>query len=295
MTGHEPVLLQEVLDGLHIGRGDTVVDATLGAGGYASAFCQAVGREGTVVGIDADGQAVRNAREQFAEVACTTYFIEGNFRNMKALLEQYDIRHVNAASFDLGLSSVQLGNSGRGFSFQKDEPLVMTFKERPNRTDITAAHIVNQWREEAIADVLFGYGGERAARKIARAIVAARKDKKIETTGELMAVIEGIVPRRGKIHPATRTFQALRIATNDELAALSEGLTTALELLISGGRIAVVSFHSLEDKIAKEFFKTAASQGRGMLMNKKVITPTRDEIKSNPRSRSAKLRIFIKQ
>jgi len=294
MPTHTPVLLQEVLEGLKIHKGDTVVDATLGGSGYAQAFCRAVGAKGTVIGFDADAGAVANAQEVLKDVACSVEFVVGNFRDMEKLLRERNISHVHAVAFDLGFSSMQLEASGRGFSFQHNEPLLMTFKHTPGPTDLTAAQIVNNWSEESIANVLYGYGGERAARKLASAIVTARKEKPIATTHDLVGVIESVLPRRGKIHPATRTFQALRIAVNDELTALSEGLAGALSVVVSGGRIAVVSFHSLEDRIVKQFFRNLAAEGKGTVINKKVITPSREEQKENPRSRSAKLRIFEK-
>ena len=295
MPKHTPVLLHEVLNGLNIGKGDTVVDATLGDGGYARAFCEAVGEGGIVVGIDRDADAIASAHEKLGNTVCAVQLISGNFRHIAQLLRGQGIRQVNAIAFDIGMSSAQLESSGRGFSFQRSEPLLMTFKSNPGESDLTAAHIINDWSEESIANVLYGYGGERAAKKLAREIVRARKESRIETTTDLVKIIESVMPRRGKIHPATRTFQALRIAVNDELEALTEGLTESLSVLTSRGRIAVVSFHSLEDRIVKHLFRISAEEGKGKVITKKVITPSEEEISRNPRSRSAKLRIFEKE
>jgi 16S rRNA (cytosine1402-N4)-methyltransferase len=197
-----------------------------------------------------------------------------------------------------------LENSGRGFSFVKDEPLLMQMKNFANKStkedpspEITAQDVVNEWEETSLADIIYGYGQERYARRIARGIVEARKSKRIATTKELVEIILKSVPavyRRGKIHPATRTFQAIRIAVNDELGALSEGLEKSFAGLESGGRLAVISFHSLEDRIVKKFYKEKQDKEIGKIINKKVITASEEEIRSNPRSRSAKLRIIEK-
>ena len=293
-TGHVPVLLHEVRTGLTIQKGDTVVDATLGGGGYARALCEAIGERGTLVGIDADGSAVARASALLEGAPCKKHLIVGNFRDLPSILAGAGVRSLSAAVFDLGMSSVQLAHSGRGFSFQKDEPLVMTFSEHPGEADLTAAQIVNGWREESLANVLFGYGGEGAARKLARAIVEARQAGRIETTGALAGIVESVLPRRGKIHPATRTFQALRIAVNDELGALERGLSGAFSALAPGGRIAVVSFHSLEDRIVKRYFRALADERRGTVVTKRVVRPSSGEQRENPRSRSATLRIFEK-
>ena len=215
---------------------------------------------------------------------------------------------MNAILLDLGLSSDELENSGRGFTFQKDEPLLMTMGD-PAKYPFTAATIVNSWKEEDIANVIFGYGEDRYARRIARAIVAYREKKSIETSGELAEIVKSAVPtfgrsfngRPAKIHPATKTFQALRIAVNDELGALKEGLAKGYERLAPGGKMAVISFHSLEDRIVKEFFKDKAKKERSkegkkadQIITKKPIIASPQEIAENPRSRSAKLRIILK-
>jgi 16S rRNA (cytosine1402-N4)-methyltransferase len=208
---------------------------------------------------------------------------------------------MNAILLDLGISSDELENSGRGFTFQKDEPLLMTMGD-PAKYPFTAATIVNSWKEEDIANVIFGYGEERYARRIARAIVTYREKKIIETSGELAEIVKSAVPRFGrsfngrpaKIHPATKTFQALRIAVNDELGALKEGLTKGYERLAPGGKMVVISFHSLEDRIVKNFFKALADDSNAKIITKRPIIASPQEIAENPRSRSAKLRILQK-
>ena len=207
------------------------------------------------------------------------------------------MKTVDAIIFDLGLSSDQLEISGRGFSFTKDEPLLMTMKESPNDEDLTAKEIVNTWEERNLADIIYGYGEERFSRRIAKAIVEARKENEIKTTFELVKIIEGSVPgsyKRGKIHFATRTFQALRIAVNDELGALEEGLAGGLKILKNEGRMGVISFHSLEDRIVKRFFREMKDEGKIKIINKKPIIAGKEELILNKRSRSAKLRIIEK-
>ena len=198
---------------------------------------------------------------------------------------------------DLGLSSDQFETSGRGFTFKNDEPLLMTFKKNPDQGDLTAYQIVNTWEEENIADVIYGYGEEKYSRRIAKAIVNYREKKAIEKTSELVEIISNSVPvfyKRGRIHPATRTFQALRIAVNDELNTLKRGLERGFARLASGGRIAVISFHSLEDRIVKNFNKEKEELEQARIITKKPIVPSEDEVRENPRSRSAKLRILEK-
>lgn len=293
---HIPVLLQEVIDGLSVSSGDVVVDATVGGGGYTHALCERVGAHGTVIGFDQDGDAIVRAKKELSDVSCTLHLIHANFRNVDAELARLGIARIDGAAFDLGFSSLQLEESGRGFSFLRDEPLSMTLQTNPEHIVFTARDIINNWAEEDIANVVFGYGEERYARRIAKALVSARQAHPIETTGQLVEVIKSAVPgryRTGAIHPATRTFQALRIAVNDELNALKEGLEKTFSLLSPGKRIAVVSFHSLEDRIVKEFSKQKEADG-AVRITKKPIMPQDEEVRNNPRSRSAKLRILQK-
>lgn len=293
---HIPVLLQEVIDGLLVAPGDTVVDATVGGGGYTRALCERVGTHGTVIGFDQDGDAIEQAKKELSDVPCTLHLIHANFRNIDTELARVGITQIDGAAFDLGFSSLQLEGSGRGFSFLRDEPLSMTLQTDPEHIAFTARDIINEWTEEDIANVIFGYGEERYARRIAKAVVEIRQTHPIETTGRLVEVIKSAVPgryRTGAIHPATRTFQALRIAVNDELGALKEGLEKTFLVLKSGKRIAVVSFHSLEDRIVKEFSKQKEVSG-ALRITKKPIVPQDEEVRNNPRSRSAKLRILQK-
>ncbi|PIQ69142.1 MAG: 16S rRNA (cytosine(1402)-N(4))-methyltransferase [Candidatus Taylorbacteria bacterium CG11_big_fil_rev_8_21_14_0_20_46_11] len=298
---HISVLLQEVVDGLAPQPGDVILDATLGGGGHSEALCQNV-HEATFICLDADEKAIERSKERLSTCSCTFHFYQTNFRNLDRALIEFGITSINRAVFDLGLSSYQLESSvegasehlGRGFSFRGSEPLTMTYASTVTPDMITAEQIVNEWAEENIATIIESYGEDRQARRIARAIVSARAVRPITTTAELRDIIERAVPRRGKIHPATKTFQALRMTVNDELPALQEGLTKAWSLLAPQGRIAVISFHSLEDRFVKNFFRDEAKKGTGILITKKPLVPTDDEVWENPRSRSAKLRIIEK-
>ena len=244
-----------------------------------------------IIALDQDEDAVNRAKEEL--FACGSIVKNGNFRNLNRILDETGINQPNKILFDLGLSSNQLEESHRGFSFQKDEPLLMTFEKNPLDYRVTAAAIVNSWNQEEIADILWRFGEERRARKIAGAIVAARKHQPITTAKQLAELVAKISPR-GKIHPATKTFQALRIAVNDELNALTEGLCQSFQRLAPNGRLAVISFHSLEDRIVKNFFRDKNQEKLGKTLTKKPITPTSEEIARNPRARSAKLRIIEK-
>lgn len=313
-TVHTPVLLHEVVEGLALRKGMTVVDCTVNAAGHTVAIAEELGLTGTIVGIDADPQAISRARERVGPLPCKVHLSNGNFRDLASILDSLGIKTVNAVLFDLGLSSDQLESSGRGFSFQGDEPLSMNFsggfddsKREGGLSDVhssadspqtlTARDIVNEWSEESLADVIWGYGGERYARRIAKAIVEARALSIIERTSTLVTIVESAVPasyRRARLHPATKTFQALRVAVNDELGALRTALPQAWEMLEPGGRLAVVSFHELEDRIVKFFFKDKKLTGEGAPLTKKPIVPGSREVAENPRARSAKLRIIIK-
>ncbi len=291
---HRPVLLHEALELLVIAADDTVVDATLGGAGHAQAIAKVLGKSGTLIGIDADHDAILRGRELLAEAKPTVHLVEANFRDLSAQLEKLGITHVDKILFDLGWSSFQLG-AGRGFSLKADEPLLMTYSKEPGA--LTAQKIVNEWGEESIADVIFGWGEERYSRRIAKCIVERRASKPFTTARELAEVIYAAVPPRyrfGRIHPATRTFQALRIAVNDELGSLSQGLRDGWQKLSPGGRIAVVSFHSIEDRIVKQTFKQWEEEGEGKRITRKPVAPGPEELKDNPRARSAKLRVIEK-
>lgn len=294
---HESVLLKEVIDGLDLHTGETYLDATSGSGGHLEAVAQRFGGKVFLVGIDADETSLEITRERLALSNTTAKLVELNFRDIDQVLRSVEMPQPDKILFDLGWSSDQFEVGGRGFSFQKDEPLLMTFKKKINEEDTTAYDVVNKWSEESLADVIYGYGEERYARKIAKAIVTEREKKPINSSLELVEIIKSAVPifyRFGRLHPATRTFQAIRIAVNDELKALETGLAKAFEILKPGGRLAVISFHSLEDRIVKNFFKTKKEEGLGELITKKPIVPSEVEIAKNPRSRSAKLRIIQK-
>lgn len=296
MEEHTPVLLHESLEILDIKPGDIVMDATLGGAGHAAAFAAALGPRGTLIGIDADAAAIDRARKRLAGSAPRIILIEGNFRNVPSYLGKHAIAHLDKAFFDLGWSAYQR-DARRGFSFERDEPLLMTYASDIREDTLTAGQIVNEWREESIADILFGWGEERFARRIARAIVEARKRKKIATTGALAEVITSAVPafyRKGRIHAATRTFQALRIAVNDEMGALRDGLNGAWSALKPGGRLAVIAFHSVEDREVKRTLREWEARGEGERTVKKPVKASREELRANPRARSAKLRCMQK-
>ncbi|MAF59606.1 MAG: 16S rRNA (cytosine(1402)-N(4))-methyltransferase RsmH [Candidatus Pacebacteria bacterium] len=294
---HQSVLLQEVVDGLDVKSHDVVVDGTLGSAGHASELAKKLSNEGFLIGIDQDIDALKRGKENLESCEAKVELIKGNFRDVDTLLKEIGIDEVNKILLDLGMSSNQIEESGRGFSFKKEEPLLMTLRDDVDEETLTARRIVNEWREDQIETVLRGYGEEKHSRKIAKAIVERREVSPIETTTELVKVIEDSVPKFYKwkrIHPATKTFQALRIAVNDEIDALSEGLERAYRLLKPNGRIAVISFHSTEDRIVKRFFREVKERDGGVILTKKPIVPSEDEIEKNPRARSAKLRIFEK-
>lgn len=294
---HVPVLLQPTIELLDIKEGDIVVDVTLGLGGHAKEMAGRLGEEGTLIGFDADSNLLAKAKKNLVEIKCRKIFINTNFRNIKSALDGEGIERVDKVLFDLGLNSEQFDESGRGFTFQKDEPLIMTLASEINKETLTAREIVNEWSEESLADIIYGYGEERLSRRIAKAIVETRAKKPILTTFDLVEVIRQAVPvfyTKKRIHFATKTFQALRITTNDEIGALRDGLAGTWEKLSDGGRVAALSFHSLESRTVKNFFKTKIAEGAGKLINKKAISPNRDEELLNPRSRSAQLRVIQK-
>jgi 16S rRNA (cytosine1402-N4)-methyltransferase len=338
---HEPVLLHEVVEHLVIGswlfKNKIInnqkpitawyLDGTLGGAGHAKAVAEAFKKSeklggaklAGIIGLDRDEQALERAKATLKGKADKIILECENFRNLDKVIEKNGVAKIDLILLDLGISSDELDNSGRGFTFQKDEPLLMTMGD-PAKYPFTARDIVNKWDEEVIANIIFGYAEERFARRIARAIVNYRQKKAIETSGEFAEIIKSSVPgfyRRGKIHPATKTFQALRIAVNDELGALREGLKKGYEYLSNGGRMAVISFHSLEDRIVKDFYKEKAGggakggiggeagggakvgddrdgSGGAIIITKKPIVASPQEIAENPRSRSAKLRVIEK-
>ena len=296
---HKSVLLHEVIEGLNLKNGSTIVDGTFGGGGHSAEICTRY-KGIKIIAIDQDKDALERAKAKFTNLDCTISFNQANFREIVDVLKKDKVEKVDGIILDLGLSSDQLENSGRGFSFMKDEPLLMTMRENPSPEDLTAQDVVNTWSEENLAKIIFGYGEEKFSRKIAKGIVDARQKKEIKTTFDLVEIIRNSVPagyRKGRLNCATKTFQAIRIAVNDELGALQEGLESGFEVLKSRGRMAVISFHSLEDRIVKNFYRELQKEEKAekaVLINKKIITATTEEIKNNPRSRSAKLRIIEK-
>lgn len=294
---HIPVLLKETLDGLQIRDGEIVVDATLGGGGFMKKVCESYGGSVTLIGLDVDEDAVLRTKDLLPATDCKVVFKVANFSDIADTLDEMGYSQVDKVFFDLGLSSFQIEVSGRGFSFQRDEPLKMTFASDVGEEGVTAEEIVNNWSVDVLRTVISSYGEERFADRISRAIVEERKKKALKTTFDLVDVIERSVPkgyRHGRIHPATKTFQALRMAVNDEITSLEKGLDGAFERLSAGGRIAVISFHSLEDRVVKRFFLNKEKQGFARRVNKKTIRPGRSEMIENRRSRSAKLRVLEK-
>lgn len=294
---HASVLLQEAVVSLGVKPGSTVIDGTLGSGGHARQICDQVGPSGTLIGLDLDTESIARSKELLADSECVIKFHEANFKDLDQVLKTEGVEHVDAILLDLGWSMDQFETSGRGFSFRRDEPLSMMLKASKSEAEFDAADILNTWKEEDIANILYGYGEERFARRIAREIVERRDEHPLKTTTDLVDVIMSSVPafyRHGRIHPATRTFQALRIAVNDELRSLSEVLVKGFTALRPGGRMAVITFHSLEDRIVKNFFRERVIADEGELMTKKPVIPTDEELMANPRSRSAKLRVIKK-
>lgn len=295
-TVHKTVLLKETVDCLNLKQGDRVVDATLNAGGHTREILSRLKDKVTVIGIDADEDALQRAKETLHKFS-NVVFVLSNFREMKRVLGEVGVQSVDKFVFDLGLSSDQLETSGRGFSFKKDEPLLMTFSKHPTKDELTAYDVVNNFKEENLKAIIKGFGEESFSGRIARAIVEAREIAPITSSKQLAEVVWQVVPafyRRGKTHPATKTFQAIRMTVNNELETLEQTLKDAFSLLSKGGRIAVITFHSLEDRIVKNIFKEFAVEGIGTLPFKKPIVPTEEEIKENPRSRSSKLRVIEK-
>lgn len=292
-SAHRSVLLHEAVESLRIRQDDIVVDATLGGAGHAREIASRLGTDGVLIGVDADEDAIQRAALLLESVRPQVHLLRSNFRELARELERIGVESVDKVLFDLGWSSFQL-TAGRGFSFLADEPLRMVYDQSQQ---LTAEIIVNDWEEESLADIIYGFGEERYSRRIAAAIRAARDEKRISTSRELGEIVKAAVPasyRFGRIHPATKTFQALRIAVNDELGALERGLGAAWSSLSVGGRIAVISFHSIEDRAVKRRFANWEKEGRGKRVTKKPVAPSREELAENPRARSAKLRVIEK-
>ena len=293
---HKPVLLQEIISGLEVQGDEVFVDCTLGNAGHTKAILETGVSNLTVIGIDADETATREALIQLAEFRTnhqihieTTYF-----DSLEKVLEKHNVPKIDKILFDLGFRSDQVDSAERGFSFLSEGPLNMSFA---SNAELTAEEVVNEWQEESLADIIYGFGEEKFARRIAKKIVEEREVAPIKTTIQLAEIIRAAVPafyRKAKIHPATKTFQAIRITVNKELDRLQTTLPIAFEKLSPGGRIAVISFHSLEDRIVKRFFRERAKEDGAKLLTKRPIIATEEENAANPRARSAKLRILQK-
>ncbi len=295
---HISVLTTEAIEALNLKDDSIVVDCTLGGGGHAKAILELLGSRGIYIGIDRDETAIKNNHDLKESARAKVHLISGDFADIRSILDSLGIDAVDAILADLGWRTDQFDGSGeaKGFSFLRDEPLLMTYG-LPEEYELTARDIVNEWSEEDIANVLFGYGEERYARRIAKVIVETRLKTPIESSKALADLIVSAVPmgyRKGKTHPATKSFQALRIAVNDEQKSLEKLLTDGFEALKPKGRMAIISFHSLEDRMIKEAFKEHVSTQTGTLIHKKPIVASREELQDNPRARSAKLRTIEK-
>lgn len=306
---HTSVLPMECIENLRIKPDGIYVDGTLGGGGHSSLICERLSEKGTLIGIDRDTDALEAASERLSKYKCNKIFVQSNYSDIKDVLDAEGIESVDGALLDLGVSSFQLDNADRGFSYMHDAPLDM----RMSRDDILSAYnVVNEYPQKKLAAIISEYGEERWASRIASFIAEARKEKNIETTGELVEIIKAAVPaaaRRDGPHPAKRTFQAIRIEVNDELGQLEHAVSEFCDVLAPKGRLCIISFHSLEDRIVKDIFNQRANPctcpkefpvcvcGKKpdiKKITKKPILPTEEELESNPRSRSAKLRVCQK-
>ena len=303
-AAHQPVLYHEIIQALQPKNKGYYVDCTLGAGGHALGILQASQPEGKLLGFDLDPQALALARETLAPHEQRILLLQRSYTTLSETLQEIQWHLVNGIVLDLGVSSMQFDTAERGFSFREDAPLDMRFSPKIAES---AADIINTYSEAELAEIIFRYGEERASRRIAKAII---RDRPIRTTFELASLISTVIPRRGKrVHPATRTFQALRIAVNDELGSIESILPQATNALAPGGRLAIISFHSLEDRLVKQYFRreskdcicpprqpvcTCNHKASIKEIARKPIRPSDEEIAKNPRARSAKLRIVEK-
>lgn len=304
---HVSVLLEETVEHLNIKADGIYVDGTLGGAGHAYQICKRLGAGGRLIGIDQDGEAIRTSAERLKEFGDKVTIVKSNYVNMKQILQDLGIQRVDGIVLDLGVSSYQLDNADRGFSYMEDAPLDMRMDREQG---ISAKEIVNTYPESELFRIIKEYGEERFAKNIARNIVKARSDKEIETTLELVDIIRRSMPakaRNGKGHPAKRTFQAIRIECNRELEVLRETLDDMVDLLSDRGRICIITFHSLEDRMVKSNFRknenpctcppdfpvcVCGNISKGKVITRKPILPSEEEREGNPRSKSAKLRVF---
>ncbi len=306
---HTSVLLHETIDGLAVRENGIYVDGTLGGGGHASALCSKLSKDAVFVGIDRDKDALDAAGKRLDKYPCTKHFMQSNYSEIKEVLKELEIESIDGAMLDLGVSSFQLDNTQRGFSYMHDAPLDM----RMNQSDgFTAYDVVNRYSARELTDIIRKYGEEKWASRISDFIVKFRKEKPIETTGELVEVIKAAIParaRRDGPHPAKRTFQAIRIEVNDELAQLRRACEEFCDVLAPGGRLCIITFHSLEDRIVKECFNKRVNPctcppefpicvcgkvADAKKITGKPVTPGEEELEENHRARSAKLRIIEK-
>ncbi len=302
---HIPVLLNECIEGLNIKENGIYVDGTLGGAGHSFEIATNLKNTGTLIGIDRDEEAIKKAKDTLKDFKNVIY-VQDNHDNIKEILERLNIEKVDGILLDLGVSSYQIDEETRGFSYIKNSPLDM----RMDKTQkLTAKEVVNTYSEQDLADIIYKYGEEKFSRQIARRICEYRKTKEIETTTELVQIIEKCVPKQNQGHPAKRTFQAIRIEVNNEIEPLYNTVINAIDSLKPGGRLCIITFHSLEDRAVKDAYKDSAgkctcppdlpycvcgNKSKGKIITKKPILPTEEEMKINSRSKSAKLRIFEK-
>lgn len=284
---HIPIMAPQIADFLLTRPDGVYVDGTLGLGGHTKYFLSRLGPQARVLGFDRDEEALKMAVERVADARLTAF--HKSYVEAPSVLKELGLPGADGALFDLGLSSYQLDNPARGFSIMADGPLDMRFDLQ---SPLSAAVIVNTWPMAELERILNDYGEEHSATKIALAIMHARREAKIETTARLKEIVESVLPRRGKTHPATQTFQALRIACNGELDAVENALLSLAQIIRPGGRAAVLTFHSLEDRLVKTRFKELAQSGTWKLVNKHALSPEYEEVRQNRRARSAKLRVI---
>lgn len=308
--GHKSVLLDETIESLNIKPDGIYVDGTLGGGGHAYEVCRRLGEGGRLIGIDQDADAIAAASERLKEFGDKVTIVRSNYKNIEAVLRELGIKEVDGIYLDLGVSSYQLDTVDRGFTYREDNaPLDMRMDQRNTET---AKDIVNNYTESELFHIIRDYGEDRFAKNIAKHIVRARQEKEIETTGELIEIIKAAIPAKVRAtggHPAKRTFQAIRIELNKELEVLENSIDTMTDLLAPGGRLSIITFHSLEDRIVKNRFRTnenpctcppgfpvcmCGKKSRGRVVTRKPILPSEEELSENKRSKSAKLRVFEK-
>lgn len=297
MSDHISVLSKEVIEGLALEPDDIVIDGTINGGGHALLIAEHLSSKGVLIGIDQDSSGLDLSQKKLKNISAHLHLIHDNTRNLDTILDRLGYEQYNKLLLDLGWSTNQFEKAERGFSFLKEGPLLMTLSDDPTKNIFTAYDVVNEWEENSLIDIITGYGEERYAKRIVQGIIEARSRTPIATTQELADIIYRTVPqkyRHSGIHPATKTFQAIRIAVNDEMGALREILEKGFNQLASGGRMVVISFHSIEDRIVKHAFKAFKEEGKAVVITKRPITASEEELLENRRSRSAKLRILEK-